>query len=142
MFYIRTFSLQIFLIKICLYIFFLFRYVVIYVRNDTGTPVSVETREPKATLENLHPGAGYEIKVYALSHGLLSEPHISFRAVHPNPVRDLQVARVDGSAVTLAWRPPVDSLYTGYVIRYRPYGQGSSAAPRSWSEIPDVTGEN
>lgn len=39
------------------------RYVVIYVRNDTGKPTSIETREPRVTLQKLHPGAGYEIKV-------------------------------------------------------------------------------
>ncbi len=39
------------------------RYVVIYVRNDTGKPTSIETREPKVSLKNLYPGAGYEIKV-------------------------------------------------------------------------------
>ena len=69
------------------------KYVVIYVRNDTGTPTSVETEEPRVTLEKLYPGAGYEIKVYALSHGLLSEPHISFTAVYPNPVRNLTIER-------------------------------------------------
>ncbi len=94
------------------------KYVVIYVRNDTGKPTSIETREPRVTLEELHPGAGYEIKVYALSHGLLSEPHISFTAVFPNPIRNLTVDRVVGNAVTLAWRPPVNSLFTGYVVRY------------------------
>ena len=39
------------------------QYVVVYVRNDTGTPVNIETREPRVTLTNLYPGAGYEIKV-------------------------------------------------------------------------------
>ena len=40
-------------------------------RNDTGKSVNIETRQPNITLENLYPGAGYEIKVYALSHDLL-----------------------------------------------------------------------
>ena len=43
------------------------QYVVVYVRNDTGTPVNIETREPKVTLTNLYPGAGYEIKVSPLT---------------------------------------------------------------------------
>lgn len=56
--------------------------------------------------------------MYALSHGLLSEPHISFTAVYPNPVRNLTIARVVDNRVTLSWLPPVDSLFTGYVIRW------------------------
>jgi cadherin 5 type 2 (VE-cadherin) len=39
------------------------KYVIIFVRNDTGIPTSIETDEPRITLENLYPGAGYEIKV-------------------------------------------------------------------------------
>ena len=116
------------------------KYVVIYVRNDTGVPTSIETREPRVTLTDLYPGAGYEIKVYALSHGLLSEPHISFTAVYPNPVRNLTVERVVGSAVTLRWLPPLDSLLTGYVVRYRPYGpsSSSSSSDAKWTEVTDV----
>jgi receptor-type tyrosine-protein phosphatase beta len=69
----------------------------------------------------LYPGAGYVIKVYALSHGLLSEPHISFTPVYPNPPRNLSIERVRGNKVTLKWLPPLNSLYTGYVIKYRPF---------------------
>ncbi len=36
---------------------------VVYVRNDTGRPTNIETIKPKIKLENLYPGAGYEIKV-------------------------------------------------------------------------------
>ena len=39
------------------------KYVVVYVRNDTGRPTNIETIKPKIKLENLYPGAGYEIKV-------------------------------------------------------------------------------
>ena len=46
------------------------KYVVVYVRNDTGRPTNIETIKPKIKLENLYPGAGYEIKVslFALTH--------------------------------------------------------------------------
>jgi receptor-type tyrosine-protein phosphatase beta len=93
------------------------KYVVVYIRNDTGRPVNIETREPRVTLQGLYPGAGYEIKVYALSHSLLSEPHISFTAVYPNPIRNLTIERVVDNRVTLSWLPPQDSLFTAYVIR-------------------------
>ncbi len=93
------------------------KYVVVYVRNDTGRPTNIETTQPRIRLTNLYPGAGYLIKVYALSHGLLSEPHISFTAVYPNPPRNLSVERVVGKKVTLKWLPPLNSLFTGYVVR-------------------------
>ena len=56
--------------------------------------------------------------MYAISHTLPSEPHISFKAVYPNPIRNLTIARVIDNKITLAWLPPQESLYTGYVIRY------------------------
>lgn len=32
-------------------------------------------------LRNLYPGAAYQLKVFAISHGLLSEPHDYFQAI-------------------------------------------------------------
>ena len=49
-----------------------------YVRNDTGRHININTTQTKVTLSNLYPGAGYVIQIAALSHGLLSEPHESF----------------------------------------------------------------
>ena len=113
------------------------KYVVKYVRNDTGRPITINTTQPRARLPNLYPGAGYVIKVFALSHGLLSEPHESFTAAYPNPPSNLIVEKVRGNKVTLKWNPPQDSLYTGYIIRYRPEPR-ESRQPRSWTEIPDI----
>lgn len=39
------------------------------------------TNEWRMALRNLHPGAAYQLKVFAISHGLLSEPHDYFQAV-------------------------------------------------------------
>ncbi len=115
------------------------KYVVVYVRNDTGRPTNIETTQPRIRLANLYPGAGYQIKVYALSHGLLSEPHISFTAVYPNPPRNLSVERVVGDKVTLKWLPPLNSLFTGYVIRYRTFSNDpQDRTARSWTEIADI----
>ena len=113
------------------------KYVVVYVRNDTGRPTNINTTQTKIRLTNLYPGAGYFLKVYALSHGLLSEPHESFTAVYPNPPRNLSVEKVKGNKVTLKWQQPSNSLFTGYVIKYRP--QPQSRQPRSWTEITDIT---
>lgn len=116
------------------------KYVVVYVRNDTGRATNIETTKPRVTLSNLYPGAGYVIKVYALSHGLLSEPHTSFTAVYPNPPRNLTILRVVENRVTLQWLPPLNSLYTGYVVKYRPVSSSSEDSPtKGWKEIADIT---
>jgi receptor-type tyrosine-protein phosphatase beta len=39
------------------------------------------TNEWRMALRNLYPGAAYQLKVFAISHGLLSEPHDYFQAV-------------------------------------------------------------
>jgi hypothetical protein len=46
-----------------------------------GESVTTITTESKLVLEDLYPGAGYEVKVFAISHGLRSEPHDYFQAV-------------------------------------------------------------
>ena len=38
-------------------------YAVVYIRNDTEVAETIKTRIPRIKLENLYPGAGYEIKV-------------------------------------------------------------------------------
>ena len=57
------------------------RYSVEYVRNDTGEMRIRETDQPRILLTNLYPGATYQIKVYAASNDLLSEPHVYYQAV-------------------------------------------------------------
>ena len=92
------------------------KYIVTYVRNDTGQHININTTQTKVTLSNLYPGAGYVIQIAALSHGLLSEPHESFTAVYPNPPRNLSVEKLQGNKVALKWLEPLNSLFTGYVI--------------------------
>ena len=43
-------------------------YAVRYVRNDTEEVQTIKTRTPRIKLENLYPGAGYEIKVTVLNN--------------------------------------------------------------------------
>ena len=93
------------------------KYIVRYVRNDTGRQIEINTTQTRVTLADLYPGAGYEIQLFALSHGLLSEPHESFTAVYPNPPRNLSVEKVQGNKVALKWLEPLSSLFTGYVIK-------------------------
>lgn len=57
------------------------KYEVIYYRNDTEEEKTFTTTDSRLIIRNLYPGAGYEIKVFAVSHGLRSEPHSYFVAV-------------------------------------------------------------
>ena len=66
----------------------------------------------------------------AVSHNLESEPHTRFQAVLPNPPHNLSVGNVDDNNITLSWVPPSDSLFTEFVIRYRPY-----ATAQPWTEV-------
>ena len=93
------------------------KYIVELVRNDTGANQTIETSTPRAKLQDLYPGAGYQIKVFALSHNLNSEPHVSFTAVYPNPPRNLTIIEVKDNKVTLNWQRPRNSLFSGYSVR-------------------------
>lgn len=48
---------------------------------DDVEAVTTMTIDERLTLTHLYPGAGYQIKVFAISHGLRSEPHDYFQAV-------------------------------------------------------------
>lgn len=95
------------------------KFEVTYKRNDTGESVTTITTESKLVLEDLYPGAGYEVKVFAISHGLRSEPHDYFQAVFPHPPRNLTIEKVTSNSVLVHWEPPLDSIYSEYSIRYR-----------------------
>ncbi|XP_037089578.1 tyrosine-protein phosphatase 10D-like [Pollicipes pollicipes] len=107
-------------------------YAVIYTRNDTEVEKTVETERPRAELRDLYPGAVYEIRIFAISHNLWSDPHKYYQAVFPNPVRDLNVTDVTAQSVLLAWRPPRDSIYDGYIVRH-------STTDSRWTELPMTT---
>jgi len=117
------------------------QYVVIHTRNDTGKSVTTRTTEKTATLRDLYPGAGYQIQVIAISHGLESDKSTNqrFTAVLPNPPRNMSITGVHENVITLSWLPPLNSLYTEYVIRYRPYGEATGE--QVWKEIPAIPKE-
>lgn len=57
------------------------KYDVRYLRNDTGNVSTIRTNETRLVINQLFPGALYEVKVFAFSHGLFSDPHSHFQAV-------------------------------------------------------------
>ncbi len=56
-------------------------YEVFIVRNDTKHEIRKSTLESRLVFRDLYPGALYEVKVFAVSHRLKSEPHSYYQAV-------------------------------------------------------------
>ncbi|XP_029043043.1 tyrosine-protein phosphatase 10D isoform X3 [Osmia bicornis bicornis] len=101
-------------------------------RNDTGESATTLTTESHIVLGDLYPGAAYEVKVFAISHGLRSEPHDYLQAVLPHPPKNLSIERVTSNTVVVHWEAPTDSLYSEFSIRYR-----TEDDPR-WVKLPSV----
>ncbi|XP_076647850.1 protein tyrosine phosphatase 10D isoform X5 [Halictus rubicundus] len=101
-------------------------------RNDTGESATTLTTESHIVLEDLYPGAAYEVKVFAISHSLRSEPHDYFQAVLPKPPKNLSFERITSNTVVVKWEAPTNSLYTEFSIRYR-----TEDDPR-WVKLPSV----
>ncbi|RWS14201.1 tyrosine-protein phosphatase 10D-like protein, partial [Dinothrombium tinctorium] len=95
-------------------------YKVVWTRNDTKEKQEAVTRNNWLLLENLYPGAGYEIKVSAISFGLLSEPHFYHHTVYPLAPESVQIAKASNATLILTWTRPHDSLIDNYIVRYRP----------------------
>ncbi|XP_038120480.1 tyrosine-protein phosphatase 10D isoform X6 [Culex quinquefasciatus] len=108
------------------------KFEVTYTRNDTNDGKTVLTTESRLVFTNLYPGAGYEVKVFAMSHGLRSEPHSYFQAVYPNPPRNMTIEKVTSNSVLVHWKPPERSEFTEYSIRYR------TESEKQWIRLPSV----
>ncbi|XP_064538803.1 tyrosine-protein phosphatase 10D isoform X1 [Drosophila montana] len=107
------------------------RYEVHYQRNGTNEERTISTNRTNLVIKYLHPGSGYEIKVYAISHDMRSEPHAYFQAVFPKPPRNLTQRTVNTNLVLLNWVPPEGSDYSEYAVRYR-------TAASTWQRLPNV----
>ncbi|XP_052863483.1 tyrosine-protein phosphatase 10D [Anopheles cruzii] len=108
------------------------KYEVTYTRNDTNDGKTILTTESRLVFTNLYPGAGYEVKVFAVSHNLRSEPHSYFQAVYPNPPRNMTIEKVTSNSVLVHWKPPERSEFTEYSIRYR------TESEKQWIRLPSV----
>ena len=60
-----------------------------------------------------------------------------FTFLVPNPPRNLTALRVSNSSIYIRWLPPVNSLYSGYIVKFRTDGNGT------WNELqlPDTVTE-
>ncbi|GFY75034.1 tyrosine-protein phosphatase 10D [Trichonephila inaurata madagascariensis] len=96
-------------------------YSVVWIRNDTGQVRTNTTKDNWLWIDNLYSGASYEIKVYALSYGLESEPHSYYQTVAPKPPHNVQIVKASNSTMILTWISPNESVIDHYVVRYRPF---------------------
>ncbi|XP_028968340.1 tyrosine-protein phosphatase 10D [Galendromus occidentalis] len=94
-------------------------FVVVYTRNDTQEQRQETTKQNWLVLKNLYPGAGYNIKVSAISHGLWSEPHSYFHTVVPRPPNNLLVTKASNTSMILTWISPVNSIVDHYNVLIR-----------------------
>ncbi|BET01485.1 protein-tyrosine phosphatase 10d [Nesidiocoris tenuis] len=109
------------------------KYEVIHKRNDSASQAkTIVTQDTHLLLTDLYPGAGYQIKVFAISHGLLSEPHDYFQAVYPQPPSNLTMEKKTSDSVVVRWMEPLDTVYSEYSIRYR------TEEDAKWIKLPAV----
>ncbi|XP_049825437.1 tyrosine-protein phosphatase 10D isoform X2 [Aethina tumida] len=108
------------------------RYEIQWIRNDTNDLRSKIISDSKIILPKLYPGAGYLVKVFAISHGLKSEPHEYFQPVFPRPPRNMSLLKITTNSVIVQWSAPLDSLISEYAIRYR------SDSDNNWVKLPPV----
>lgn len=88
-------------------------------RNDTRQRKEFVTRDNYYILENLYPGATYNINVSAISYNLISDPYSYYQTVYPRAPENLQITRATNSTISLAWQPPQNSLVDHYSVKYR-----------------------
>lgn len=98
-------------------------YQIEWIRNDTKEKSEKIVKTNWVIVEDLYPGAIYEISVSAISHQLFSDPHSYFQTIFPRPPEGLHVSKHTNSSMTLVWKAPSDSLVDHYIARYRPTRQ-------------------
>ncbi|CAG9792265.1 unnamed protein product [Diatraea saccharalis] len=96
----------------------------------------METTETNATLEDLFPGAVYEIGVAAVSHGLSSEWHTLYKPVRPLPPKWLRVERASSNSLRARWEGPGKGALGSFQLQYR---ADSTPHPQSaWVSLPPL----
>ncbi|XP_054160491.1 tyrosine-protein phosphatase 10D-like isoform X2 [Oppia nitens] len=107
-------------------------YKIVWTRSDTKEKKEAVIKNNWHLLEDLYPGAGYEISVSAISYGLMSEPHSYFQTVVPQSPDKFQIAMHTNSSLSLTWSSSTESLVDHYIIRYRPIGSSV------WRELTPI----
>ncbi|XP_041973305.1 tyrosine-protein phosphatase 10D isoform X2 [Aricia agestis] len=95
-------------------------YELTYRRRAPAAPAAeLRTAAAEATLADLWPGAVYELRLLAVSHGLRSEPLVVLKPVRPLPPEWLGVERATSNSVVVRWRGPPAGSVGRYLLRYR-----------------------
>ncbi|XP_028177179.1 tyrosine-protein phosphatase 10D-like [Ostrinia furnacalis] len=98
---------------------------------------TLETTETNATLEQLTPGAVYEVQVAAVSHGLRSEWHTLLKPVRPLPPASLHVERASSNALRARWEGPAGGALGAFLLQYR---AADAAAWQALAPLPATAG--
>ncbi|CAG9762794.1 unnamed protein product [Ceutorhynchus assimilis] len=108
------------------------KFEIVWIRNDTSERGVKSAFDSKIILSQLYPGAGYMVKIFAISHGLKSEPHEYFQPVFPKPPRNMSIEKTTTNSVIVQWQAPLDSLISEYSIRYK------TGSDNQWVKLPAV----
>lgn len=88
-------------------------------RNDTRQRKEFVTKENFYVLENLYPGATYNINVSAISYNLISEPYSYYQTIYPRSPENVQIVRATNSTISLSWIQPLNSLVDHYSVKFK-----------------------
>lgn len=88
-------------------------------RNDTRQRKEFVTKENFYILENLFPGATYNINVSAISYNLISDPYSYYQTVYPRSPENVHILRATNSTISLSWIPPLNSLVDHYSVKFK-----------------------
>uniref|UniRef100_A0A8D2IVZ1 Tenascin XB n=1 Tax=Varanus komodoensis TaxID=61221 RepID=A0A8D2IVZ1_VARKO len=112
------------------------RYKVSFQPSDGGEPRSiiVDGSKLKTTIDNLTPGASYEVTVMSLRGFEESEPLVGYVTTVPDGPSDLRAINVTDSSAVLTWRPPVAEM-SNYIVTYGPIGVPGNRVQLQLSEL-------
>lgn len=88
-------------------------------RNDTRQRKEFVTKENYYILENLYPGATYNINVSAISYNLISDPYSYYQTVYPRSPENVQIVKATNSTISLSWIAPQNSLVDHYSVKFK-----------------------
>ncbi|XP_067321172.1 tenascin-X [Anolis sagrei] len=124
-------------------------YKVSFQLSDGGEPKSilVDGSKLKTIIEDLTPGASYEVTVMSLRGFEESEPLVGYVTTVPDGPSDLRAIDITDSSAVLTWHPAMAEM-NNYIVTYGPVGDhpliskqianspSSSTPPDGWSS-PD-----
>ncbi|XP_061475529.1 tenascin-X isoform X16 [Rhineura floridana] len=114
-------------------------YKVSFQPSDGGEPRSiiVDGSKLKTTIEDLTPGASYEVTVMSLRGFEESEPLVGYVTTVPDGPADLRAVSVTDSSAVLTWHPAVAEM-NNYIVTYGPAGgtRVSESVPGNRNQLP------